>query len=404
VIEVVLIAWLIRRHVIRSPWRTATVGWLIAAIAAGTAVSATLGPLALALGGHFPDKPALSVVRTYWLGDFCGALVIVPLVLAWRTLPTVQPRRWMLAAFLFSCMAGLSFAAAYVDTTLTYLVCPFLVWTVFVFGMRGATLAVVVTVSALIVTETHVNGPFTSHSYSHSVLSTQLFILVTAISALLFGAVIEERRALEDQLAYSRASATHAADLERTRIERDLHDGAQQRLTALGLRFGMAANDEAIGSEESRALFRTAQQELQAANSELRELSQGHHPTILQSLGLAGAIRGLAIRSAIPVTHVEVSSMRLGEAVEAAAYFVVAESLANAHKHAHAKEIRIDALYEAPWLRVEIEDNGRGGAHETPGSGLAGLRQRVESLGGHFSLTSGSQGTTVTVLLPARPV
>jgi signal transduction histidine kinase len=402
VIEVVLIAWLIRRHVVRSPWGLTAVGWLIVAIAAGTAASAILGPLSLLAGGATHDS-ILSVMRTYWLGDFCGALVIVPLVLAWRNLPEFRPRRWIEAAFLLSCIGALSFAAAYVDTALTYIVFPFLIWTVFRFGMRGATLAVVITVSALIVTEARLNGPVSSHSFSHSVLSTQLFILVTALSALLFAAVMEERRSLRDELAYSRARVSHAADLERSRIERDLHDGAQQRLVALAVRFGLAADDNAISGEDARALFRAAQHEVEAANNELRELSHGTHPSILQTLGLAGAIRGLALRSSIPVTHLEVSSMRLGEPVEAAAYFVVAESLANAHKHARATEIRIDALYKSPWFEVVIEDNGRGGAHERPGSGLAGLRKRVESLDGRFLLTSDSQGTTVTALLPALP-
>jgi signal transduction histidine kinase len=415
VIEVVLIAWLIRRqlmrspggrrHVARSPGGITTVGWVIAACAVGTAASATLGPLSLRLGGaKMPDEPLLTVMRTYWLGDFCGALVIVPLALAWRKRPSVRPGRWMAeAAFLFSFIAALSFTAAYVDTAVTYIVFPFLAWSVFRFGMRGATLAVLITVSAQIVTETHFNGSFTSHSFSHSVLSTQLFILVTAFSALLFAGIMEERRSLIDELAYSRARASHAADLERSRIERDLHDGAQQRLLALALRFGLAADDTSVGSDDSRALFRAAQRELEAANDELRELSHGIHPTILQSLGLAGAIRGLALRSSIPVTHLEVSNVRLGEGVEAAAYFVVAETLANAHKYAKATEIRIDALYEAPWFRVVIQDNGRGGAFERPASGLAGLRQRVESLDGQFMLASSPHGTTVTALLPALP-
>jgi signal transduction histidine kinase len=401
VIEVVLIAWLIRRGLSRSSGGVTDVGWLVAAIAAGTAISAVLGPLFVYLGGA--SGYSLSNVRTYWLGDFCGALVIVPLALAWRNLPRFRPRRWLEAALLFSCVAALSFASAYVDTALTYVVFPFLIWTVFRFGMRGATLAVAITVSALIVTETHVHGAFVSDSFSHSVLSTQLFILVTATSALLFAAVLEERRSLQDQLAYSRARATHAADLERTRIERDLHDGAQQRLVALSIRFGLAADSNTLTGEDARTLFRAAQHEVEAANNELRELSHGTHPSILQNVGLPGAIRGLALRSAIPVTHLEVSSVSLGEAVESAAYFVVAESLANAHKYSNATNIRIEALYDAPWFQVVIHDNGRGGAHETPGSGLAGLRKRVESLDGEFRLETGPQGTTVTARLPALP-
>src|SRR5215471_2526277 len=170
VLEVVLIAWLIRRRWKESsPAGVSDVGWLVVAIAAGTAVSAILGPLSLWLGGAISRGSLPEVMRTWWLGDFCGALVIVPLVLVWRRFPRILiGRRIVEGSILFAAVGVLSVAAAGAGYPLTYLVFPVLFWTVFRFGMRGATLAVLVTVGATVVTETRVNGPFAAHSFAHS--------------------------------------------------------------------------------------------------------------------------------------------------------------------------------------------------------------------------------------------
>jgi signal transduction histidine kinase len=342
------------------------------------------------------------VMRTWWLGDFCGALVIVPLVLVWRRVPRIPVgRRLLEGAVLVVAVGALSVAASGVGP-LTYVVFPLLVWTVFRFGMRGATLAVLVTVGATVVTEARMTESL-SHSFAHTVLGTQLFVVVAALSALFFAAVMQEQRLLQDQLAFSRARAIHAAELERSRIERDLHDGAQQRLLALAIRFGLAADREPMGSDEALSFLRDSNRELELAIDELRELSHGTHPAVLRELGLAGAIQSLALRSVVPVMLSELPRLRVDEAAEAAAYFVVVEAVANVHKHAGARAIRIDARYAMPWLNVTVSDTGHGGAVERPGSGLAGLRRRVESLDGEFSVHSGASGTTVAAKLPAFP-
>jgi signal transduction histidine kinase len=405
VLEVLVIAWFVRRRWREtSPSGVSDVGWLVVAIAAGTAVSAILGPLSLWLGGAISRHSLPEVMRTWWLGDFCGALVIVPLVLAWRRLPRILVwPRIVEGAVAVAAVGVLSVAASGAGEPLTYIVFPVLVWTVFRFGMRGATLAVVVTVVATIVTETRANGPFAVDSFDHSVLSTQLFVVVVALSALFFAAVMQEHRSLQNQLAFSRARAIHVAELERTRIERDLHDGAQQRLLALAIRFGLAADREPMGSDEARAFLRDANRELELAIDELRELSHGTHPAVLRELGLAGAIRSLVLRSIVPVRVSELPSLRLDEAAEATAYFVSVEAVANVHKYARATGIWIDIHYSMPWLHVGVLDNGHGGAAERPGSGLAGLRQRVESIGGKFSLESDEKGTKVSAKVPAFP-
>jgi len=405
VLEVLLIAWLVRRRWQETtPSGVSDVGWLVVAIAAGTAVSAILGPLSLWLGGTISRDSLPEVMRTWWLGDFCGALVIVPLVLVWRRFPRILiGRRIVEGSILFAAVGVLSVAAAGAGYPLTYLVFPVLFWTVFRFGMRGATLAVLVTVGATVVTETRVNGPFAAHSFAHSVLSTQLFVVVAALSALFFAAVMHEHRVLQSQLAFSRARAIHVAELERTRIERDLHDGAQQRLLALAIRFGLAADREPLSGDEARAFLNDANRELELAIDELRELSHGTHPAVLRELGLTGAIRSLALRSVVPVRVSELPNLRLDEAAEATAYFVSVEAVANVHKYARATGIWIDIQYSMPWLHVGVVDNGRGGAVEKPGSGLAGLRQRVESIGGKFSLESDEKGTKVAAKVPAFP-
>jgi signal transduction histidine kinase len=146
-----------------------------------------------------------------------------------------------------------------------------------------------------------------------------------------------------------------------------------------------------------------AEHELQLAIDELRELSHGTHPAVLTQLGLAGAVHTLAVRSTVPVTLLELPPHRVDAAAEAAAYFVLTEAVANVHKHAHASAIVISVGYRLPWLRLSVSDNGRGGADEHAGTGLAGLRERVEALDGELTVRSSSHGTHVTATIPAFP-
>ena len=146
-----------------------------------------------------------------------------------------------------------------------------------------------------------------------------------------------------------------------------------------------------------------AEQELQRAIEELRELSRGIHPSLLTRLGLSGAVRSMSARSTVPVLLLELPSFRVDERAETAAYFVVAEAMANAQKHAQASAIRIAIRYRAPSLLLTISDDGHGGASARSGSGLAGLRRRVEELQGEFFVTSFSGGTTVSAAIPAAP-
>ena len=199
----------------------------------------------------------------------------------------------------------------------------------------------------------------------------------------------------------SRARIVTAADEERRRIERDIHDGAQQRLVALALELRSA--QRRLGEDmdpELEGILESAADELQVAVDELRELAQGIHPGVLVQGGLAPALEALAGRSPVPVT-VEATQERLPPEVEGTAYFVASEALANVVKHAGASKASIRALRENGVLVVEVEDDGTGGASARDGSGLRGLSDRVEALGGRLRVESPQgSGTRVVGEIP----
>jgi signal transduction histidine kinase len=173
---------------------------------------------------------------------------------------------------------------------------------------------------------------------------------------------------------------------ERQRIERDLHDGVQQRLSALACRLRAAQLRQGYGEEEIEALLESAVAELEAANEELRELVRGH-PAVLTEEGLAAALEPLARRSPFPV-ELDVLEDRLPARIEATAYFVICEALANVTKHALASTASVCIAQHAELVVVEIVDNGIGGAQPVEGSGLSGLASRVEALGGRLRIES----------------
>ncbi|MFD2027655.1 sensor histidine kinase [Promicromonospora aerolata] len=207
-------------------------------------------------------------------------------------------------------------------------------------------------------------------------------------------------------LTESRTAVVSAADIERRRIERDLHDGAQQRLVALGVELGVARRLADKDPEHAVAALEVAHREIKETLAELRDLVRGIHPAVLSDRGLDAALSALAGRSPVPV-RVEVTGdlAPAGSAAQAAAYFVVAEALTNIAKHAGAESARVRASLvpegRPARLRVVVSDDGRGGAELSPGSGLEGLRGRVAALDGTFELDSPpGKGTHLTVEVP----
>jgi signal transduction histidine kinase len=210
-----------------------------------------------------------------------------------------------------------------------------------------------------------------------------------------------ELRAHVDELRASRARIVTAQYEERRRLERDLHDGAQQRLMALGINLRLA-RDRVGADAESAALLDGSLEELNEATRELRELARGIHPAALTDRGLASALNGLAGRSPVQVElRVQTPDRRLPSPVESAVYFVVAEALTNAARYAQARKVKVTVARNNGQVDVQVSDDGVGGADPAHGSGLRGLSDRVAALDGRLELTSADgDGTTVTAKIP----
>lgn len=200
----------------------------------------------------------------------------------------------------------------------------------------------------------------------------------------------------------SRARIVEAGDVARRRVERNLHDGAQQRLVTLALAIGMARSKLAPHIDpDADELLSHASEEAQAAVRELRELARGLHPSILSEVGLIAAIDSLAERSSVPVEVCASAHGRLPAPIEVAAYYVVSESLTNVAKYAQATSVAVRIDKEGDTLKVEVADDGIGGAVVRPGSGLEGLADRLAALEGHLEIESGAgSGTRVRAELP----
>ena len=206
-----------------------------------------------------------------------------------------------------------------------------------------------------------------------------------------------------EALAASRARIVAAGDDERRRLERNLHDGAQQRLVALSLTLRVVGMKLAGGDPEAPSLLRRAEAELAEALEELRELARGIHPSILTDRGLVPALEMLAGRASLPVELSVTLDERLPGPVEAAAYYIVAEALTNASKHARASRVRVGLSRSDGSVLVEVADDGVGGADRRRGSGVRGLGDRVEALGGKLELRSpAGSGTTLSAHIPSE--
>jgi signal transduction histidine kinase len=203
------------------------------------------------------------------------------------------------------------------------------------------------------------------------------------------------------ELNASRARIVTTADAVRRRIERNLHDGTQQRLVSLALELRAAEQAGPAELHEHRAALTRAVEGLTGVLNELREIARGIHPAILAQGGLGPALRTLARRSAVPVELELPCELQLPEAIEVTAYFIVSEALTNAAKYAHPSVVHVAVEVREPLLRVSVRDDGRGGADPDGGSGLVGLKDRAEALGGRLSLHSPlGSGTWLQAELP----
>jgi signal transduction histidine kinase len=403
----VLVATLLLRSLCPKDSPLASIGGLVsvvASITAATVLSATIGSLSLWLGNVITTDNWPHVFRTWVLGDFCGALLVLPLALAWAQ---PAPRPWLRgrqleALFLLAVLIALSEIALHTERPLAYLLFPALMWAALRFDQRGATLAVLIAAAFTIWGTTHFVGPFAFASINGSVLNTQLYIIVAALSTLAVAALVSEREAFAQSVRASRTRLVEAADVERRRLERNLHDGAQQRLVALAARLSLSADEAWRTPSKAPELFEAAETELLVAIEELRELAHGIHPPVLREFGLARAVDAVVARSTGSIDVTGLPRERFDDTTEATAYFVVLEAITNAQKYAHASVIRVRANVRSGRLALEVSDDGIGGAAEHVGLGLQGLRDRVEATGGQFTLESErGQGTRIAADLPA---
>jgi signal transduction histidine kinase/uncharacterized protein YhfF len=235
-------------------------------------------------------------------------------------------------------------------------------------------------------------------------------IAVLRIFAARAAAELERRRheaalrAREAEVTASRTRLLHAADEERRRIGRDLHDGAQQRLVVLGQCLDLALRSAERSPEEAARLIASAHEHATLAGQELRALARGLHPAGLSAHGLASALRSLGLNSPVPLRIDAIPEQRLPDPVEVTVYYLVAEALSNAVKHAGATEVRVDLQRRGPVLHAEISDDGIGGATAGDGSGLPGLVDRLEALGGRLEVQSApGAGTRLHASIPLAP-
>jgi signal transduction histidine kinase len=259
-------------------------------------------------------------------------------------------------------------------------------------GLRSA-------VATPIMVEGHLWGMISAGSTGDQPLPSDTELRLADFTDLLATAIANaENRA---EIAASRARIVAAADDTRRRIERDLHDGAQQRLVSLGLELRAAQVEVPPALDGLAGELARVAEGLASVQHELREFARGIHPAILAEGGLGPALRTLARRSAVPVELDMRSETRPAEGVEVAAYYIVSEALTNAAKHARASVVRVDVEADDRHMRVCIRDDGAGGADPARGSGLVGLKDRVEALGGTIAIRSPpGAGTSLDVELP----
>lgn len=381
--------------------------------------SASIGTTALISTGVLPRTLWFRSWLVWWIGDAMGVILVAPLLLALAsrsglTVAHRVRRRGEVIALLLSAASATYFLFR-VDLPLPFLVFPFALWAalrhqqpvVAAVNLAVGGTAVWLTVSG--------HGPFSGLPPTTGLVVLDAFTGSIAITALILGAAMtttvtlnreneqlhSKVRSQLEEVQASRVRLVQAADTERRRVERDLHDGAQRRLVSLSCTLGLAQAQ--LGSNpdpEIRATLQQASREMELSLAELRQLARGIHPTILTQEGLGAALESLAEDVPLPM-EVAAPPVRYPPVVEATAYFVVSEALANAVKHSRARALRVSVGQVDERLVIEVVDDGRGGADPNRGTGLAGLADRVAALDGRLWIDSpAAGGTSIRAELP----
>jgi len=375
--------------------------WFYGAIA-NSFIAAAIGPTVFAWSGIFSFDEWPLPWFVWWVGDVIGVVTVTPALLLLRRPArgrTTVGRRSeaVLVLVVLAVATHLLFRSS---LPLIFLIFPFALWAALRLGLSGAAAANLVVTAIAVWTTIQGRGPFGELPTTLRLVSLASFTNSVALTSLLLAAAMNERRRALEDVRRSRTRIVEAADVERRRIERDLHDGAQARLVSLSYTLGLALSR--LGPEEPE-LSRTltgALEESKAAQSELRCLAHGIHPAVLTEEGLAAALESLADQSSVRVETL-VPERRYPPVVEATAYFMVSEALANVAKHSGAAGARVRLEERNGCLLIEVTDDGVGGADPARGSGLTGLCDRAAALGGRVTVESpAGAGTRLRAELP----
>jgi signal transduction histidine kinase len=384
-----------------------------------SAVNAAIGTIVLAATGIIPSGKWVEFALTWWVSDAMGVILFAPLLITWRggRPPGIRSHGSRRAEFLVlllttAIVTPLLFQS---DLPLVFLTFPLVLWPALRIGQVGVSAVNVVVAGIAVWATLTAHGPFSHLSYTTSLIVLEAFNATIATTSLLLGAAVattkglsdanerlhgEIRRQLEEVRA-SRARIVQAAEGERRRIERNLHDGAQQRLATLSCTLGLAqAQLGADSKAELEGSLAQASRELGGALCELRELARGIHPPVLVQGGIRAAVESLAEQCPVPV-DVTAPAGRYAPLLEATAYFVVCEALANIAKHARATAAYVNIDQVGGRLIVQVVDDGVGGVDVRRGTGLTGLADRVAALEGQLQIDSlRESGTRIRAELP----
>jgi signal transduction histidine kinase len=389
--------------------RLEQVGGLLVAIVAGAVVTATVAMLSVGVGGVVEASGLPAFWRSWLLADASGALVIIPLALAWGRprSPAWRGRAAWKAALLIGAVVALSAIALSGELPLMYLVFPALIWAALRFGQRGATLAVAVAAGTTVGLTASEVGAFVEHSITDRALSTQLYIAVAALTTLCLAAIVSERQRASLELAESRARIAAAGAQERRRLEGELHDSAQNRLVGLQIRLRLARDRTEQTAPEVAATFSGLIEEAEAVGEELRRIAHGISPPLLATRGLVDALRGECAHSGIAVQIAADDVGLSAPDVESAVYLCCLEAIQNAAKHAgRGASVTVRLRREGNQLAFSVHDTGRGFDPQVTarGAGLTGLNDRIDAVGGRVEIAAApGRGTTVAGAVPWPP-
>jgi signal transduction histidine kinase len=418
-VEFTLAAYLMRRWL--GPGneleRPGDVALLFVAIGIGTAISAVVGTLALVAWEGLPWSDAPVSVRTWWLGDTSGGVLIAPLLLAWGFPPwglRWRRRQVVEAAAILGAVAGLSVAVFSSHHPLTYVVFPALVVAAIYLGQRGATVALVLAYAVAVGMTAANVGPFVEKSIDDEALSTQLYILVATITVLTLGAAVSARRRAAVELAEARRREAERVAEERQRIARDLHDSVSQTLFTLGLHAGIAKHAAARAQlEEDSKLPAAIDAVAELAHGALLELRGSIFELRADAVAERGLVAALGAHgSALAVRHdVRVSvdgppeRLALDERTEELLFRIGQEAMTNAVKHSGSPTVTALVSADAGRVCLTVRDEGSGFDPSGAYAGHLGLelvRTRAADAGGSATIESApGAGTTVRVVVPA---